>query len=61
MATRHKSTSQKTGKSDWSPLKRKAVQFIDQRAAHMNDLAQRIWDTPEMGLEEHKSAGMLGR
>ncbi len=59
MATRHKSTSQKTGKADWSPLKRKAVQFIDQRAAHMNDLAQRIWDTPEMGLEEHKSAGML--
>ena len=47
------------GKAAGSSLKRCAVEFLNQRAGHMNRVAQRIWGTPELGLEEHRSAALL--
>lgn len=41
------------------PFKRRIVEFLDCRANHMNRLAQQIWETPELGLEEHRSAAVL--
>ena len=46
-------------KADGSAYKRQAVGFLEKRTAHMNALAKRIWETPELSLEESRSSAFL--
>ena len=50
---------QGSAKADGSAYKRQAVGFLEKRTAHMNALAKRIWETPELSLEESRSSGFL--
>lgn len=40
-------------------LKREALALLERRSERMIALAQKIWETPELGLEEHRSAAFL--
>jgi aminobenzoyl-glutamate utilization protein B len=59
MPTRIKAGSPRSKRVSSSPLKRRAIEFLNQRSHHMNTLARQIWETPELGLEEHRSAALL--
>lgn len=59
MPTKSKSNLTRASRASSLPLKRRAVQFLDNRHNHMIALARKIWSTPELGLEEHRSAAIL--
>ena len=39
--------------------KRQAADFLEGYSADMNTLSRRIWETPELGLEEYRSSAVL--
>jgi aminobenzoyl-glutamate utilization protein B len=60
MALKQKTTHRKATKANASRrLKRKAVELLDGRADHMITVARKIWENPELSLEEHRTAALL--
>ncbi len=59
MSPQVKTAKGRSGKAAGSSLKRRAVEFLNQRAGHMNRVARQIWERPELGLEERYAAALL--
>ncbi len=40
-------------------MKSRALEWIDERRQRFIDIAQSVWDHPELAMEEHRSAALL--
>ena len=60
MSPQVKTAKGRNSKTAGFSLKRRAVELLNQRADHMNRMAQHIWERPELGLEERHAAHWPG-
>ena len=59
MSPRKAGVPQDAGKAGGSAYKRQSVGFLEKRTARMIALSKRIWETPELSLEEYRSSAFL--
>ncbi len=59
MSAQKKLSPRRGVKASGHPLKRQAVEFLETNSVQMIALSQRIWQTPELSLEEYRSSAFL--
>ncbi len=59
MSANKKASPRRGFRATFNSPKRQAADFLEGYSADMNTLSRRIWETPELGLEEYRSSAVL--